>query len=935
MERFFLIDGMAIAYRAYFAFISRPLINSKGMNTSAIFGFVSTLDKILGDERPEHIAVAFDTPTPTFRHERYPAYKATREKMPDDMVEQLPWLKRIVEAYNIPVLELPGWEADDVIGTLAHRAESEHLHCCLVTPDKDYMQLVTERVHVYRPGKTADAWDVIDSEGVREKFGVRPEQVIDVLGLMGDQSDNIPGVKGIGEKTAIPLIQEFGSIPALYEQLDRVTKPALRAKLESQREMAFLSRELVTIDCRAPIDVDPVDLHASPRNIPLLREMFTELELTRFVTRLDREETASAPAGTPARAASGSPPPPSEATAAMTTAAEASPASLFADASLHGGVRSAATSPHEYVLVRTIDELRTMVSDVSACDEFCFDTETTGPNAQTSELVGLSFAVRPAHAWYVALSPQLPADVLAGEIAPLFNGTRRIIGQNLKFDLTMLARLGITTRQPLYDTMLASYILRPEGAHDMDSLAVQMLGYRPIPISSLLGTGRDQRTMADVPVDEVAEYAAEDADITLQLAYSLRTEIAATGQESLLEDVEFPLVHVLVDMERTGIRIDVDALADISREMEGQISSVVARIHEEAGESFNIASTRQLGMILFDKLGLPAGKKTKTGYSTDVSVLESLSGAHPIVEDVLLYRQLTKLKSTYVDALPKMVHPGTGRVHSSFNQAVAATGRLSSTDPNLQNIPIRTAAGREIRRAFVPEAPYTLLSADYSQIELRLAAELSGDEGLLAAFTSNEDIHTSTAMRLFGAAAADVTSDMRRRAKTVNFGILYGISAFGLAQRLGIPNADAKDLIDLYFEKYPRINRYISDTISFAKAHGYVQTIKGRRRYLPDIHSKNRTVRMFAERVAINAPIQGSAADMIKIAMIAIDRELRMRALRSRMLLQVHDELVFEVLPEELDDVRELVVRCMEGALDLHVPIVVECGTGPNWLEAH
>lgn len=925
MERFFLLDGMAIAYRAYFAFISRPLINSKGMNTSAIVGFVSTLDKILSEERPEHIAVAFDTPTPTFRHVRYPAYKATREKMPDDMVEQLPWLKRIVQAYNIPMLELPGWEADDVIGTLAHRAESEHMLCCLVTPDKDYMQLVTDRVRLYRPGKRADAWDVIDAVGVHEKFGVRPDQVIDVLGLMGDQSDNIPGVKGIGEKTAIPLIQEFGSIPALYENLDRVAKPSIRARLDAQRDMAFLSRELVTIDCNAPIAVDPMDLRASPKNVALLRDMFTELELTRFLSRLRHEGAEAAAPGMQAN----------DESQQRETSSAASPGSLFDDESLAGSLRTAATSPHEYHLVRHADDLRSMVSEIAACEEFCVDTETTSTSALTSTLVGLSFAVRPGHAWYVAVTPELPAAVIADMIAPLFTGSHRLVGQNLKFDLTVLAGIGVSTRQPLYDTMLSSYILRPDGAHDMDALAVQLLGYRPIPISSLIGSGRDQRTMADVPVEDVAEYAAEDADITLQIAHALRPEIVATGQQALLEEVEFPLVHVLVDMERTGIRVDVNALGEISKEMAGHIESVIERIHVIAGETFNIASTKQLGAILFDKLGLPSGKKTKTGYSTDVSVLESLVGVHPIVEDVLLYRQLTKLKSTYVDALPRMVNPHTGRVHSSFNQAVAATGRLSSTDPNLQNIPIRTEAGREIRRAFVPEEPFALLSADYSQIELRLAAELSGDEGLMAAFTSREDIHTSTAMRLFSVASGDVTADMRRRAKTVNFGILYGISAFGLAQRLGIPNADAKDLIDLYFEKYPRINRYISETLSFAKVNGYVQTLKGRRRYLPDINNKNRTVRMFAERVAINAPIQGSAADMIKIAMIRVDKELHTRGLLSRLLLQVHDELVFEVAPEETDEVRELVTECMVNALDLRVPIVVETGIGSNWLEAH
>ena len=898
MERFFIIDGMAIAYRAYFAFINRPLINSRGMNTSAVYGFVATLEKILKEEKPDHIAVAFDTPHPTFRHERYAEYKATREKMPDDMVEQLPYLKRIVQAYNIPVLEMPGWEADDIIGTLAKRAEAEDLECFLVTPDKDYMQLVTERVKLYRPGKAADSWDVVDIDGVREKFGVRPDQVIEVLGLMGDQSDNIPGVRGIGEKTAIPLVQEFGSIPAIYENLEKIAKKGVRAKLEEQKAEAELSRMLVTIDVDVPVKVDPMDLRASDRDVPLLRELFGELELSRFLKELDESGSGGATGAS--------------------------------------GERSAATVPHTYVLVRTSDELRAMVEELAGAEEFCFDTETGGLDALGSELVGLSFAIRPQHAWYVPVGGGLTEDGILAAVRPLFSSGATVIGQNLKFDLLVLRARGIATAQPLYDTMLASYILRPEGDHNMDALAVSHLGYRPISITSLIGKGKNQLSMTEVPVDDVAEYAAEDADVTLQLAHALRGEIAKTGQEKLLADMEFPLVHVLTEMEFHGVKIDIDTLADISKEMELQVDRATAEIHRLAEGPFNINSPKQLGEVLFDRLGLPAKKKTKTGYSTDVSVLESLQGMHPIIDEILLYRMLTKLKGTYVDALPKLIHPRTGRVHTSYNQAVAATGRLSSTDPNLQNIPIRTEAGREIRRAFVAEdEEHVILSADYSQIELRLAAEISGDEGLLAAFEQGEDIHTSTAMRLFDLAADEVTSEQRRRAKTTNFGILYGISAFGLAQRLGIDNGDAKDLIDLYFEKYPRINEYIAHTVAFAQENGYVETLLGRRRYIPDINAKNRNIRNFAERTAINAPIQGSAADMIKLAMIRIHEELRRGFARSRMIMQVHDELVFEAHRDEVDALRAMVVDRMRTAMDLRVAIEVDAGTGANWLEAH
>jgi DNA polymerase-1 len=769
-----------------------------------------------------------------------------------------------------------------------------------VTPDKDFMQLVSETVKLYRPGKSADTWEIIDIDGVREKFGVRPDQVIDVLGLMGDQSDNIPGVKGIGEKTAIPLVQEFGSIAGIYAHLDDIPKKGVRMKLEEQRAEAAMSLELVTIDIDAPVNVDPHDLRFSGKNVPLLRELFMELELTRFLQKLDAEQQGS----------------------------------MFPETV--ASMDNAANTAHEYVLVRTREELAAMVAEILAVKEFCFDTETGGLDPMQSGLVGLSFAVRPAHAWYVPANGDLAVDEIIAAVRPLFEQGATIIGQNLKFDLLVLRCWGIATGQPLYDTMLAAYILRPEGDHTMDGLAMQHLQYRPISISSLIGKGKNQLSMSDIRIEDVAEYAAEDADITLRLAHALRGEIAKTAQDKLLAEMEFPLVHVLTTMEYHGVKIDTDTLGEISKEMELQVERATAEIHRMAGDGFNINSPKQLGEVLFERLRLPARKKTKTGYSTDVSVLESLQGLHPIIEEILLYRQLTKLKGTYVDSLPRLINPDTGRVHTSYNQAVAATGRLSSNNPNLQNIPIRTEAGKEIRRAFVPENDeYVILSADYSQIELRLAAEISGDEGLLEAFEQGEDIHTSTAMRLFDLATDQVTSEQRRRAKTTNFGILYGISAFGLAQRLGIDNGDAKDLIDLYFEKYPRINEYIARTIGFANENGFVETLLGRRRYIPDINAKNRNIRSFAERTAVNAPIQGSAADMIKIAMIRIHEEMSRGFAKSRMIMQVHDELVFEAHRDELEELRTMVVDRMIRAMDLRVRVEVEAGTGANWLEAH
>lgn len=896
MERFILLDGMAIAYRAYYAFINRPLTNSAGVNVSAVYGFVSVLDKVLTDYAPDHIAVAFDTPTPTFRHTAFAEYKANRQAMPEDMVEQLPFIKDVVRGYNIPCIELPGWEADDVIGTLARRAEAEKYEVLIITPDKDFMQLVSDHITLLRPGKSADAFERVDRTGVAEKFGVAPEQVVDVLGLTGDQSDNIPGVKGIGEKTAIPLIQQFGSLPTLYERIEDVAKPGIRAKLLEYREDAFLSRDLATIRIDAPVDVDPENLRRSTKNHAQLRELFSRLELRRFLQTLDAEcEDSNAPA-----------------------------------------VATIATTPHEYHIVETEEELHAMVDQIRTQGICAFDTETTSTNPHLASLVGMSFAIRAHEAWYVPCNHRLSTESILSLLSPLWSGEVRFVGQNLKFDLLVLRSHGIVCDAVDFDTMIAAYLLNPEGEHGMDALSLAQLGYAPVSIDTLIGKGKQQRSMAEVPLEDIAAYAAEDADVTWRLFDVLRPRVEGSGQEALLREIEFPLISVLADMEATGIRIDGDALREAGEEMGREIQALATRIHHQAGGEFNIGSPRQLGAVLFDTLGLPSGKKTQTGYSTDISVLEGLRGMHPIVDDILEYRQLTKLKSTYIDTLPTLINPRTGRVHTSFNQAVAATGRLSSTDPNLQNIPIRTERGREIRRAFVPgSADHVLLSADYSQIELRLAAELTGDEGLLQAFAEGEDIHTSTAIRLFGVTREQVTPEMRRRAKTVNFGILYGISAFGLAQRLGISNTEGKDLIDLYFSKYSRINQWISSTLISARERGFVETMKGRRRYLPDINSKNRNIRLFAERMAINAPIQGSAADLIKIAMIRIHQALRRDGFRAHMILQVHDELVFDVPRDEVESLRPLIVHHMRTAMNLAVPIEVEVGVGESWFEAH
>ncbi len=934
-ERLFLLDGTALAYRAYFSFITRPLINSKGMNTSAIYGFTTALMKILDDEHPDHIAVVFDTPEPTFRHKLYDKYKATRERMPEDMVAQLAGLKEVVRAFNTPLLELPGFEADDVMGTLARRAEREGVLTYLVTGDKDFMQLISPLIKIYRPGKSGAESEVVDEKGVKEKFGVTPDRVIDVLALIGDKSDNVPGVPGIGEKTAIPLIQEYGSVEELYKNLDKVPQKGVREKLTANRELATLSKKLVTIDVDAPVKINFHSLRAAERDAEKLRALFIEYEFKTLASRLGAPTALGAPA-----------PPASIASPTM-------PASAPSDVT---------NDKHVHHLARTLDDVKKLCASLKSAPIFAFDTETTGVDPMRASLVGLSFSAEERDAWYVpvrteafagtetgglfegenALPPvghlasALPWDSVRKLIQPILEDpSKKKVAQNAKYDSLVLLQHGIEVQGLVFDTMVASYVLRADGQHNLDALAVGMLNYRMISYEDMTGKGRTQKAITEVPLEKLAEYSAEDADITLRLYGLMKKNLREQGLLKLCEEMEFPLIEVLVRVEATGVSLDTEHLAGMSKEMERQLQNLVKEIHHDAGQSFNINSTQQLSDILFTKLGLPAQKKTKTGLSTDVSVLEALREAHPIVEKLLEFRQLTKLKSTYVDALPSLINPRTGRVHTSYNQTVAATGRLSSSDPNLQNIPIRSETGRQIRAAFVPSKGNLLLSADYSQIELRVMAHMSGDESLIQAFRDKEDIHATTAVKVFGVAPSDVTREMRRKAKEVNFGIMYGIGPFGLKTRLGISQGEAQDIIKRYFERFPKVRQYINDTLRDARANGYVTTMFGRRRHFPDITSRNSAVRSNAERAAINMPIQGSAADMIKLAMIQIDEDIRKGNLKCRMILQVHDELVFETSKGEASKLGALVQERMQHAVELKVPVEVEIGTGENWLEAH
>ncbi len=895
---------MALAYRAYFAFINRPLMNSKGENTSAIYGFVNFLNKVLDEEHPDHIAVVFDTKEPTFRHIKYPPYKATREKMPDDMSSQMEKLKDVVRAYNIPLLELPGYEADDIMGTLARRAEKENVLTYLVTGDKDFMQLISPLIKIYRPGKMGNDLEIVAENEVVEKFGVQPDRVIDVLALIGDKSDNVPGVPGIGEKTAIPLIQRFGNLDEVYMHLDEIEHKGTREKLKTHKDLAFLSKELVTIHTEVPLDINFHTLRAAKKDVKKLTELFTDLEFRTLVRKL-REA-------------------PQEDQALVFEAPKP--------------LTDNTTDQHQYHIISNESGLIALCNQLSQQALVCIDTETTSTDAMTAELVGVSLAFVECKAYFIPVGTGgLSLPLLKNHLGPvLANPSIKKIGQNIKYDALVLAQHGMRVDGITFDTMVASYVIRPDGKHNLDALTEEYLSYKMISYDELTGTGKSRVDIRQVPLERLATYAAEDADFTLRLFPVLQERIEKQSMIKLCEEIEFPLISVLTEMELTGVRLDVPFLALMSKDLERQLDQLVHQIYEQAGEEFNINSTQQLGTILFDKLKLPTVRKTKTGFSTDVQVLESLRLAHPIVELMLEYRTLTKLKSTYVDALPKLIHPVTGRVHTSFNQTIAATGRLSSSDPNLQNIPIRTEMGREIRKAFIPgNDNMVIMSADYSQIELRIMAHMSGDPDLKEAFRNGEDIHASTAAKVFGVAQTDITRDMRRKAKEVNFGIMYGIGPYGLATRLEISQAEAKEIISRYFVRFPKVSQYIHDTKNLARERGYVETLSGRRRYLPNINNRNRTVREFEERAAINMPIQGTAADMIKRAMIAIHRMMIDNALQSKMLLQVHDELVFEVLASEEQQMRTLVEECLITTQLLSVPLEIEIGIGKNWLEAH
>lgn len=926
-KKLFLLDGMALIYRAFFAFSQNPRITSTGLNASAMFGFTNTLLDILNNQKPSHLAVVFDTSAPTARHEEYKEYKAHREEMPEDLAASLPWVFRIIDGFGVPIITKDGFEADDIIGTLAWQAADQGFTVYMMTPDKDFGQLVRDGVFIFKPARMGNDFEIMGPAEVCKRWDIeRVDQVIEMLGLMGDKVDNIPGIPGVGEKTAQKLLAQYGNIEGIYENIDKL-QGKLKEKFEQHRELAFLSRRLATIDTAVPVKLEDFDITVDPVK-PELKQVFEELEFRTFVKRLFPE--------------AGSAPPP-----------QAMQASLFGDISAPHA-NSAAEKPvekeivlhdiqtvaHNYRLCETGDDIAAVAKALLEAKSFCFDTETTGLDALTADIVGLAISIRPHEGWYVPFgSDQDKNREILQSFKPALEGPALKIGQNIKYDLLILRRYGIEVSAPLFDTMLAHYLVEPDKRHNMDILAEHYLHYKPVSIETLIGRkGKNQLSMAEIPVEKVKEYAVEDADITLQLKEKLAPELQQRAVEKVFQEVEIPLIHVLADIETEGVKVDVAFLQDYSRQLATDSERIEHEIYELAGQKFNIGSPRQVGEILFEKLKLSDNAKTtKTGqYQTDEETLLGLANSHPVVQRILDFRQLQKLKSTYVDALPTMVNPHTGRVHTSFNQAVAATGRLSSNNPNLQNIPIRTDLGKEVRKAFVPrDENHILLSCDYSQIELRVIASISGDEAMMEAFNRNVDIHTATAAKVFGVPLDQVDKEMRRRAKTVNFGIIYGISAFGLSQRIGIPRKEAKDIIDSYFREFPGIRDYMDQTLDFARRNEYVETLLGRRRYIRDINSRNMTVRGFAERNAINAPIQGSAADMIKLAMIRIHQLLDPKVYKTRMILQVHDELLFDVPKEELDTVEPMLRKAMEEALPLRVPVLVESGQGNNWLEAH
>ncbi len=937
-KKLFLLDGMALVYRAYFAFSQNPRITSYGFNTSAIFGYVNTLLDILKKEKPTHIGVSFDTSAPTARHEEYEHYKAHRDEQPEDITKALPYIMKITEAMRIPLLIMDGYEADDIIGTLAKKAELQGFDVFMMTPDKDFGQLVSEHIFIYKPGRQGNEFEIMGVPEVLKRWEITDvKQVIDILGMWGDAVDNIPGIPGIGEKTAKTLVQKYGSMEGLYEHLHEL-KGKQKENVENNREQAFLSKRLATIDINVPIDLVENELVLEEPNKEEVETIFTELEFKTLAKRLfGTEPQNSAIENKIAGSAAGSfdlfnQGAVSAAPKTEETNDETEVISVMANIN---------STPHDYMLLDTDEALQTALAELLQQKEVCFDTETSSLDKIDNDIVGFSFSYKPQHGYYIACPPDYDeAKRLLSIFKLLFESETIVkICQNIKYDYSILQLYGLTLKGPLFDTMLAHYLIEPDLRHGMDYLSGIYLNYEPVSIETLIGKkGKNQLSMRDVAVDKVKEYAVEDTDITLQLKHFLEPQLKEREAEKLLYELEQPLIPVLAGMETEGVRINKQFLNDYSVELEKEIVQLEKRILELAGLNFNISSPKQLGEVLFDHLKLdPKAKKTKTGqYQTGEDVLQGLS-EHEIVRCILEVRQLQKLKSTYVDSLPELINATTGRVHTSFNQAVAATGRLSSNNPNLQNIPIRTDKGREVRKAFIArDENHVLLSADYSQIELRIVASISNEENMIEAFKQGIDIHTATAAKVYGVEVKDVTSEQRRNAKAVNFGIIYGQSAFGLSQSLGIPRKEAATIIEEYFKQYPNIKNYMSSTINFAKEHGYVQTLMGRRRYLRDINSANFTVRGFAERNAINAPIQGSAADMIKVAMIQIYKRMQQENhLKSKMILQVHDELLFDVYKPEVDYMKQLVKEEMEKAMPLNVPVVAEAGVGDNWLEAH
>ena len=936
-KRLFLLDAMALIFRAYYALIRNPRITSKGKNTNAQFGFTNTVIELINNQKPTHMAVCFESATPTERSIDFKEYKANRQQAPEDLSASIPDIKRILQGLNIPILESDGFEADDVIGTLCKQAEKLDYEVYMVTPDKDYGQLVSDKIKIYKPGYQGGDVEIMGPKEVCEKWCIKSvDQVIDILGLMGDAVDNIPGIAGIGQKTACKLLSEFGTLENVLDNAENI-KGSLGEKVKGGKEAAIMSKRLATITTSVPIDFHEEDFRLKEWNKDLLREVFNELEFKTVIKRLLGEDIADTGGvkkpsigvqtdlfGNPVEEETGGTPVVEENAVVQPT-------------------RNINNTPHEYELVESEGELTMLLEQLNKSSEISFDTETTNIDANIAELVGLSFCLEEGHGWYVPVPSNLvSAKTLLSRFQHLFVDETKIwIGHNLKYDLLMLKWYGLEMKGKIFDTLLAHYLIEPDGKRNMDWLSAKYRSYEPIHIEELIGKkGKGQGTMRDAPLEKVKEYAVEDADVTLQLKNVFMPLLKKYEVQNVFDEVENPLVRVLMNMEFEGVRVDVDFLNEYSR-----VLDIEARIHEEkvyetAGVRFNLSSPKQLGEVLFEKLKLdPKAKKTKTGqYATGEDVLAKMAHEHPVADNILAYREYTKLKSTYVDALPLLINPKTGRVHTTYGQAVAVTGRLASNCPNLQNIPIRTDRGREIRKAFIPrDENHVLISADYSQIELRIVAAISGDENMSEAFRLHKDIHTATASKVYGVDEEAVTKEMRYKAKSVNFGIVYGQGPFGLAANLGISRTEAKTIIDNYKKEFAGITKYMDDMINFAREHGYVQTVMGRKRWLRDINSGNFTVRSFAERNAINSPIQGTAADMIKLAMVKVHEAFKKHNFKSKMILQVHDELVFDVIKEEAEAIKPVIIDCMQSAMILpnNIPVIAELGSGDNWLEAH